>query len=149
MDVSALNPAQRRVLVELMALGQDRPRFDPEVAADLRVEIETALTPLLPEGNEVLWVSKGALGRVHACEAHFLSADAEDFAWNAGNARGTVAHRAVELSLSAKGDARPLDLVDQALTSLGADDPRGVLRPWLSRASDAELADLRAAGVVA
>ena len=139
-----LNPAQRRVLVDLMALGQDRPRFGPEVAADLQAEIEAALAPLLGDGGELLWVSKGALGQVHACEAHFVAADAEDFEWNAGNARGTVAHRAVELTLSARDDARPLDLVDQALASLGADDPRGILRPWLARASDLDVADLRA-----
>ena len=34
-----LNPAQRRVLVDLMALGQERPRFGPEVAAGLQAEI--------------------------------------------------------------------------------------------------------------
>ncbi len=139
-----LNPAQRRVLIELMAPGQDRPRFRPEVASELGEGIEAALAPLLGDGDDVLWVSKGALGQVHACEAHHQAAEAEEFVWNAGNARGTVAHRAVELSLSTKGDARPLDLVDQALTSLGADDPRGILRPWLAQASGLDLADLRA-----
>ncbi|HEX2191967.1 MAG TPA: PD-(D/E)XK nuclease family protein [Acidimicrobiales bacterium] len=144
MHVSELNPAQRRVLVELMAVGRDRPRFGADLAVDLRTEIEAAIGPLLGEEGEALWVSKGALGQVHACEAHFQAADGEGFEWNAGNARGTVAHRAVELTLSARGGAQPLDLVDQALTSLGADDPRGLLRPWLAQASELEVADLRA-----
>jgi hypothetical protein len=139
-----LTPAQRRVLDELMARGQPRPCFDPELAADLRADLEEALTPLLAGTEEQLWVTKGALGQVHACEAHFLANEEEPFAWNAGNARGTVAHRALELTLSSTGEVWPLELVDRALESLGADDPRGILRPWLSEATPVEVADLRA-----
>ena len=100
--MSELNPAQRRVLVELMAVGRDRPRFGADLAADLRTDIEAAIGPLLGDEGEALWVSKGALGQVHACEAHFQAADAEGFEGNAGNARGTVAHRAFELTFSAR-----------------------------------------------
>ena len=139
-----LTPAQLRVLDELMARGRPRPRFERDLAMRLRADLEEAVAPLLGEGQEALWVTKGALARVHACETHFRIAQEEPFAWNAGNARGTVAHRALELSVSSGGDAAPLELVDRALASLGADDPRGVLRPWLAQAEPLELADLRA-----
>ncbi|MFN2608674.1 MAG: PD-(D/E)XK nuclease family protein [Acidimicrobiales bacterium] len=141
-----LSPAQLRVLDDLMARGQDRPRFAPEVAEALRHEIEAALGPLVHDRlpDEALWVTKGALGQVHACEAHHQAADGQPFAWNAGNARGTVAHRALELTLSSPDSAPPMELVDRALAGLGADDPRGVLRPWLASASAADVADLRA-----
>ena len=139
-----LNPAQRRVLVDLMALGQDRPRFGPEVAAGLQAEIEGALEPLLGDGDEPLWVKKSTLTDVHACEAHFQDAESEDFAWSAATAKGTVAHRALELSLTCGGDPVPLDLVDHAIESLRGDDRRTSPRSWLLSASPLELADLRA-----
>jgi len=134
-----------------MARGQSRPRFNPSLATDLRRELEEAITPLIGESSAgvarvgaPLWVTKGVLSQVHACEAHHLEQQREPFAWNAGNARGTVAHRALELTLSSRDDAAPLELVERALDSLGADDPRGVLRPWLAEATPVEVADLRA-----
>ena len=142
--MSELNPAQRRVLVDLMALGQDRPRFGPEVAAGLQAEIEGALEPLLGDGAELLWVKKSTLTDVHACEAHFQDAQTVDFAWSAATAKGTVAHRALELSLTCGGDPVPLDLVDHAIESLRGDDRRTSPRSWLLSASPLELADLRA-----
>jgi PD-(D/E)XK nuclease superfamily len=142
-DVTELNPAQRRVLVDLMALGEDRPRFEPEVAAGLRAEIEGALAPLLGDDPEVLWVKKATLTDIHACEAHFQDAESEEFAWSAATARGTVAHRALELSLTCGGDPVPLDLVDHAIESLRGDDRRHSPRSWLLSASPLELADLR------
>ena len=139
-----LNPAQQRVVTELMAFGHERPRFGGEVADGLRAEIDAALTPALDDGDEVLWVSKNALGQVHACEAHFQAAEGEGFAWNAGNARGTVAHRALELSVTCRDEVVPLDLVDHAIDSLCRDDRRNGPRSWLLAASPFELADLRA-----
>lgn len=146
-----LTPVQLRVLDELMARGRPRPRFAPALAEDLRGRLEDAIAPLLGDATSdavgddgPLWVTKGALSEVHACEAHHLDQVDQGFTWNAGNARGTVAHRAVELTLSSRRPAAPLELVDRALDSLGADDPRGVLRPWLADATDVEVADLRA-----
>jgi len=142
---------QLRVLDDLMARGRSRPRFAPAVADDLRRHLEEAITPLLSRlpadpaaTGGPLWVTKGVLSQVHACEAHYLDEAREPFAWNARNARGTVAHRALELTLSSRHEAAPLDLVDRAIDSLGADDPRGVLRPWITGATAVEMADLRA-----
>ncbi|HEX2275322.1 MAG TPA: PD-(D/E)XK nuclease family protein, partial [Acidimicrobiales bacterium] len=145
---AALTPAQRRVVVELMAQGRPRPRFAADVADGLRRQLEDDLLPLLgpattPPSGEALWVTKSALGQVHACEAHHRAESTETFRWNARTARGTVAHRALELSVSTRGRLPPLDLVDRAIASLGADDPRGTLRAWLSDASELDVADLR------
>jgi len=146
-----LTPVQLRVLDDLMARGRPRPRFAPVLAVDLRARLEEGISPLIGEAaagpaadDGPLWVTKGVLSQVHACEAHHLDEVQQPFAWNAGNARGTVAHRALELTLSSRDSPAPLDLVDRALDSLGADDPRGVLRPWLSGATAVEMADLRA-----
>ena len=146
----AFTPVQLRVLDDLMARGQPRPRFTPALADDLRRELEDTIAPLLeedppapPTGDDPLWVTKRVLSQLHACEAHHLEEEKEPFAWNARNARGTVAHRALELTLSSRDSPAPLDLVDRALDSLGADDPGGVLRPWLAEATAVELADLR------
>ena len=142
-----LTPAQRRVITDLMAQGQVRPRFEPDLVDALRAELEETLAPMLGPrpGQEVdtLWVKKSALSQVHACETHFQVEDAAPFEWTARNARGTVAHRALELSVSTRGQPAPLELVDHALSSLGADDPRGALRPWLADATPLEVADLR------
>ena len=139
-----LTPAQRRVVVEVMGQGQVRPRFGAEVADALRRELEEALAPLLgSDDDEMLWVNKNALSQVHACEAHHQAERAEPFEWNERTARGTVAHRALELAVSTSGRLPPLDLVDHAIASLGADDPRGTLRSWLAGASTLEVADLR------
>ncbi|HEX2043078.1 MAG TPA: PD-(D/E)XK nuclease family protein [Acidimicrobiales bacterium] len=143
---AGLTPAQRRVVVELMAQGRQRPRFAADVAEGLRRQLEDSLGPLLGAdlpSAEALWLTKSALGQVHACEAHHLAERGESFQWNARTARGTVAHRALELSVSTRGRLPPLDLVDRAIASLGADHPRGTLRPWLSGASDLDVADLR------
>ena len=153
-EAGGLTPAQHRVITDLMARGQARPRFDPGLADALRAELEAALAPLIGPAPgdtnettaaevEVLWVNKSALSQVHACEAHFQVEDVAPFEWNARNARGTVAHRALELSVSTRGQLPPLELVDHALSSLGADDQRGTLRSWLAGATPLEVADLR------
>ncbi|HEV3401401.1 MAG TPA: PD-(D/E)XK nuclease family protein [Acidimicrobiales bacterium] len=141
-----LTPAQRRVLVELMAQGRPRPHFPAEVVEGLHRQLEDEVAPLVGDGDptgETLWVNKRALSQVHACEAHHV-AESAGFEWNARTARGTVAHRALELSVSTQGRVPPLDLVDRAIASLGDDDPRrGTLRPWLTEASELDVADLR------
>jgi len=135
------------VLDELMARGRERPRFGPEVEADLRGHLEDAVAPLVggaTDDEDALWVTKGNLGQVHACEAHFGAAAEEGFAWSAANAKGTVAHRAVELSVTFRGEPAPLELVDHALESLGREERRNSPRTWLESATPVELADLRA-----
>ena len=144
-QAATATPAQHRVLADLLSLGQPRPRFDPDLGQQLRHQMETALAPLahaLPVDE--LWVGKRQLGQIHACEAHWRAARDEDgFDWTARTATGTVVHKAIELSISSRTEAVPMDLVDYAMASLAEDTRRSSPRPWLLTAAPLELADLR------
>lgn len=146
---AGLSPAQQRVVVELMAWGQERPTFDPDLGPALRAQLEEALAPVAAAvdddapGDE-LYVSKAALSQVHACEAHFRAQAAEPFEWNSRNARGSVVHKALELAVSSRHSHAPLDLIDHATEMLAGDDRRSSPGSWLTSAPELELAELRA-----
>lgn len=144
LSLGGLNPAQARVVTELMSLGADRPRFPPSLGADLRSDMEDALAPIVRDLVEPLWVTKRGLGQVHACEGHYRAELQEPFGWNRRNAEGTVVHKALELSVSARSEIAPLDLVDRALDTLMADEHRTSPRPWLLEAAELDVAELRA-----
>ena len=127
-----------------MALGAPRPRFDPGLAIALRQQLEEGLGAVAEELSEPLWVSKRDLGQVHACEGYHQAEKQERFAWNARTAEGTVVHRALQLSISARPEVPALALVDRALESLRADETRTSLRPWLLTVGELELAEVRA-----
>ena len=92
-----------------------------------------ALVVFVPQG-EVLWVSKHLLSSVHGCEGMFLAQDDEAFAWTPQTARGTVAHKAIELSMSWRGDPAASELVDEGLARLIASEwPCRLLRGCLPR----------------
>ena len=138
-----LNPAQQDLLATLRT-GDEPPRtFDADLRHELRAEIEERIGPLVAELPQVpLFLSKHRLSQVHGCEVRFLAEEAESFAWTAATARGTVAHKAIELSLNLRGQSAPLELVDGALTRLAEDDRS--LGDWLRTCSAEEVAELRA-----
>lgn len=141
------NPAQEEVLAALGARPQERPAFDPRLRHELRDELEERLTPLaerLPEG-ETLWVSKHLLSSVHGCEGMFLAREAEEFAWTPANARGVVSHKAIELSISWRGDPAPGLLVDEAIARLIASTDR--ISPYLGGLGEGERAELHGEAV--
>jgi hypothetical protein len=143
----ANNPAQAEVLAALGARPGERPAFDPRLRHELRDELEDRLTPLVerfPE-DETLWVSKHLLSSVHGCEAMFLARDAEEFAWTPANARGTVSHKAIELSVSWRGDPAPGVLVDEAIARLIASTDRISL--YLGALGEGERAELHSEAV--
>jgi hypothetical protein len=138
------NPAQEEVLALLGSRADERPTFDPPLRQELRDALEAGLAPLLPalpEG-EVLRLSKYPLAQVHGCEARFLAMREQPFAWSVATARGTIAHKAVELSIHWPGEPRPLDLVDEATDRLIAQG--GPLAGFLLGCADVERAELRA-----
>jgi hypothetical protein len=138
--MTAYNPAQQQV-IDLLGRGEATPVFAPDLAVHLRDELEEAIAPLVPQlGGEPLWISKHALSSVHGCEANFVASEGT-FAWSVPSARGTVAHKAIELSVHWRGDAPPADLVDEALSRL-ADDDRSLAR-FLQALDEAERAQLR------
>lgn len=119
-----LTPAQRRVVDDLLALGRPRPHFDPGLATALASQLEAGLASFAPgPGESRLWVAKRVLGLVHTCEAHYLATEAgPGFSWTLDTVQGQVAHRAMELMLSVRGQPVPLDLVDYTLTRLSEGD---------------------------
>ncbi|MCB0995008.1 MAG: PD-(D/E)XK nuclease family protein [Acidimicrobiales bacterium] len=138
-----LTPTQQEVLDLLGATPGQRPAFDLELAAELEDLLATGLLPLarsIPD-DDTLFVSKHQLGQVHACEARYLAEEAEEFEWSVPLARGTVAHKAIELSVHWRGPLHPLTLVDEALGRL-ENDSSGIGH-WLQGTAEAERAELR------
>jgi hypothetical protein len=136
------NPAQAEVLAALGARPHERPEFDPRLRGELRDGLERRLAPVaarVPEG-QALWVSKHLLSSVHGCEGLFLAQDAEEFAWTPRTARGTVAHKAIELSVSWRGDPAPGELVDEAIARLIASNDR--IGDYLGALGEGERAEL-------
>lgn len=139
-----LNPAQLEVVAMLGAKPSERPEFDAELRHHLRAELEAGLEPLLdlvPEG-ETLFVSKYPLSQIHGCEDRFLADRREAFAWSPSKVRGSVSHKAVELSLHWESDPVPLELVDEAMARLTFGS--GSLADWLQAATPVERAEVRA-----
>ena len=134
--------AQRRVVDDLMARDQPRPTFAGGFGDDLRQGLEEVLAPLAAGLGEPLWVSKNALGQVHACEGHYLAEQGWQ-GWTAATAQGEVTHRAIQLSVTIDRDATPLELVDHAIGELGSDDG-GSLGPFLQHLPPAARGELRA-----
>ncbi len=140
-----LSPTQRRLVEVLGARGTERPAFPEGTGEAVRADLEARLAPIvapLPEDAVPLWVNKHDLSSIHGCEGRYLAEQAEPFAWTVPMARGTVAHKAIELSLGWRGEVLPMALVDEAVARLEAGERS--LGEFLQRASEADLAELRA-----
>ena len=140
-----LNPAQRRTLDELGATGADRPVFSDELAPRLRADLEAGLAEVIDDlgPDEDIVLSKHLLARVHGCEVRLLAEDAADepFTVTVPIARGSIAHKAVELGIHWHGEPLPMELVDEAMASLAGSDHW--LTDFLQTCSEAERAELR------
>lgn len=141
---ATLNPAQQQVLDLLGAPPEARPTFSPALRDTLLADIEDGLRDLLDELDpaDPLFVSKHALSTVHACEARHVAERDLPFEWSVPLARGTVAHKAIELSIHWRGRPDPLQLVDESLARL-AEGTDG-LGDWLASCTEVERAEVRA-----
>lgn len=142
--VPPLNPAQQAVIAQLGAPRDDRPAFPADLAERLRADLEAGLAPLVADRDpaDPLVLTKHALGGVHGCQARWLAESGRRFDWSVPIARGTVTHKAVELSLNMRGEPTSLDLVDAAIARLGEGDDG--LADWLRTCSDVDRAEVRA-----
>jgi CRISPR/Cas system-associated exonuclease Cas4 (RecB family) len=114
--------------------------FDPGTIAGLRAEVIEAVDHFAERlGDGELFVTKHRLASVLDCEAHHLAPD--DFAWSPATARGQVAHRAIQLLLTWRGEPTPVELVDEAIARLADDDTS--IGAWLAALDPADEADLR------
>lgn len=135
----ALNPAQQEVLDQLGST--DRPTFRDDLRDHLRAEVEAVLAPLADRlGEPPLFLSKHKLSMLHGCETRYVAAEREDFEWTVASARGTVAHKAIELWVARRGDPSPMDLVEDAMDRLIADGRN--IADWLVALSEGERAEL-------
>jgi len=142
---TSLNPAQRRAL-EMLRLPADPPPPAPDgLAAHVVSELEAGLADLVAQlGGEPLLVNKHALARIHACERHHFETH-RSFEWSPHTARGSVTHKAIQLSINWRGERHPPHLVDEALAIL-VDSDDGLAR-WLGSATEAERAELRGTAI--
>jgi len=139
-----LNPAQRDVLDQLGASPDDRPVFDAVLRHELRRTLDDGLEDLLPHlpDDDTTFVSKFRLGQVMSCERKYVAEQAQEFSWSVPVARGTIAHKAIELSVHWRREPEPLTLVDESIARLseGVDG----LADWLQTCSEVERAEVRA-----
>jgi hypothetical protein len=145
-----LNPAQQQLLDALGASPDDRPTFDPKLGLQLRSQLEDGLAPLVPVldtiGIDKLWVTKHKVASVLGCEVRFLAEDEVGFdGWTVPRARGTVAHRAIELSMHVRGEPVPATLVDHALALLT--ESNNGMGDWLQTITELQRAELRGTAI--
>ena len=141
---AALNAAQRTVIEALGATPGDRPAFDDELAAELRDRIAEAVAPFVGSRSldEPLFVSKHSLATVHGCEVRFKhETSTRGFDWSVPIAVGSVAHKAIELSIHWRGSPLSLDLVDESLGRLAGEDRD--LGNFIANLPEADRAQLR------
>lgn len=143
MQDEPLNPAQQEVLDLLGAKPDERPTFERALRVELKAELEIALDHLadhIPD-DETLYVGKRQLAQVMGCETQYMAELQDDFQWSVPLARGTIAHKAIELSVHWRGDKEPLTLVDETLAKLEVDEAS--LGRWLQGLDEADRAELR------
>ncbi len=134
-----LNPAQQQIIDQLGST--ERPTFRDDLRDHLRHELNESLLPIAEEVEDPpLFVSKRKLSMIHGCEARFIADQSADFEWNVPAARGTVAHKAIELLVARRGNPTPLDLVNDAMDRLEADE-RSIAK-FLASLTEGERADL-------
>ena len=142
------NPAQHEVVTLLGAPKDARPQFDPSLRDELRAHLEDRLGPLLEPiradsfDSDNLFLNKFMLSQVLGCERKFLAERSEPFAWSPPTARGTIMHKAIELSVHWQGDNSPMLLVDEAMASL-QNAGKGI-GDYLATCAEYERTELRA-----
>lgn len=143
-----LTPTQRETLALLGRRGEPLV-FDPDFVAELREDFLAGLGELAervggePGDRADLVVTKRALDAVLSCEAAWAAPD--DFSWSPAAARGTIAHRAIQLSVHWPAEPVPATLVDEAIARVAGEE-RG-LGDWLATIGPADAADLRSRAI--
>lgn len=147
MHADQYNPAQQEVVSLLGAPVRDRPEFDPGLRDELQSLLEERLEPLVEPiqsgalDGDTLFLSKFMLTQVLGCERKFLAERSQPFEWSPPLARGTITHKAIELSVHWRGELSPMVLVDEAMASLeNADKSIG---DYLTTCGETERAELR------
>jgi CRISPR/Cas system-associated exonuclease Cas4 (RecB family) len=141
-----LSPVQQEVVEQIGAVRESWPEFPAELRYELRGELEkgTAEHVQLLGDDVSIWANKHAIASVHGCEKKFL-ADREFPGWSVPLARGSVVHKAIELSINWRGTPIPADLVDESMASLEHSEQN--ISGFLQELPDADRAQLRSDSV--
>lgn len=143
MQERPLTPVQERNL-ELLKRAAEPLVFPKEFVDDLLAQARAAMAELSTRlGGESLWVNKTRLSNVHGCEVKYLLPS--DFEWTPATLAGSVAHKAIELTLNWRGEPTPAAVVDEAMARIADGDDRKGLA--VSGMTDGTWADLRGRAV--
>lgn len=139
----ALSPVQVRTL-DALRRAPEPVVFDRSFVAELTESVSEALEQFAErlDGGE-LFISKHRLSGVLGCEVQAMLPD--EFAWSPALASGQVAHRAIQLLLTWRGEPTPLEVVDEGIARLA--DADSMLGGWIAGLSAGDEADLRGLAV--
>ena len=141
--MTALNEAQQRVVDELGATAEQRPTFPDGLALGLRETLKEGLEPVVRHlpADDTVFINKFLLSQVLGCEVRHLHEQRKQFQWSVPVARGTVAHKAIELSVHWRTVPIANELVDEAIGSLSNDG--SPISDYLRQMPEADRAQLR------
>ncbi|HJM28043.1 MAG: PD-(D/E)XK nuclease family protein [Acidimicrobiales bacterium] len=139
---SQLNPAQKNVLSQLGAKPSERPEFSDDLKKTLKEKLEEVSQNLLRQlpHNESLFVNKHLLTQIMGCEKRYIAESQESFEWSIPTARGTLSHKAIELSIFWQGPKDPLTLTNEALDR--AEQGTDYMADWIQGLSEGDRAQL-------
>ncbi len=137
-----LNPAQENVLSQLGAKPDERPEFTADLQRTLKQNLEEVAQNFVQDipDNESLFINKHLLTQIMGCEKRYLAESEERFEWSIPTARGTLSHKAIELSIFWQGPKDPLTLTDEALSRAGQGNDN--LAAWIKGLSQGDRAQL-------
>lgn len=140
-EARALTPAQTETLDLIRPPVESRPTYRSTLRMDLRNRLESELVDAADRLEDQLWVAKRALQSVHGCERHHEAEQDRPFAYSEPTARGQIFHKSIELSVHLGGRRDPLQLVDEAVSTLQAKED--LLADYLRTASETTRAEIR------
>jgi hypothetical protein len=129
-----LSPMQDRIRRELLGQGSPRPAFAPDLADELRAELEARLAPVVAAlaGEDRLFVTKAKLKDALTCEGLAYGREQDTgFEWNERNVRGTLGHRAIQRLVMSRYAQTPIDAVDEIIVQTIEDDEPADLAAFL------------------
>lgn len=115
-DLDRLNSPQRRVLDELLAVGEARPPGDPAVARRLRLFLDdrtAQAAALVPSGDRGLYLSKGRLDAL-TCDGRFVDQQERPFTYSPAIVRGTLAHTGIDVDIAGRRSRDPAAVLELA-----------------------------------
>jgi hypothetical protein len=135
-----LTPRQQETLARVQHPG-GRIEFRTGLSVALREQLDDDLEPIARRlGDDLLYLNKHTISTALGCEERYLAEEAAKFEWSTAKARGTIAHKAIEISANVPGTWAPSRLADEALAAKEQDNGIG---DWLIQLDEVRRAELR------